>query len=356
MNKAITALAALFALSTPTAFANEETTGFYLSLGHNWTNFDDSRPTSNGKGVYFGAGYQTSNHLGFELKHTDIGPTFTSLSSVYRYQPRNTDSFYWKAGLGKYSQFASNGTTLNLGAGYEAHINETVSLVLGVDGIYQPNKFKNFDWSPYFGFNFFFGDTTKSSTPVVTPTKPVLLDSDNDGVVNNLDECLSTPTGATVGSNGCQLDDDKDGIVNRIDQCLTTPTGAKVDELGCRIVLSENVSIKLNVQFANNSNEVTNQYNSEIKKVADFMQQYPDTTVVIEGHTDSKGAASYNKKLSQQRATAVMNYLVSQFNIEAARVSAKGVGESFPISDNDTAEGRAMNRRVQAEIKTTTSK
>ena len=82
------------------------------------------------------------------------------------------------------------------------------------------------------------------------------------------------------------------------------------------------------------------------------MKQYPDTSVVIEGHTDSRGAASYNKNLSQKRADAVAAYLVSQFKIELNRVSAEGKGEVSPITTNDTKEGRAENRRVQAEIKT----
>ena len=86
------------------------------------------------------------------------------------------------------------------------------------------------------------------------------------------------------------------------------------------------------------------------QKLADFMKQYPQTTTVVEGHTDSKGSDAYNQKLSERRASAVRDVLVNQYGVEASRVNAAGYGESRPVADNATDAGRAVNRRVEAEV------
>jgi OmpA-OmpF porin, OOP family len=84
--------------------------------------------------------------------------------------------------------------------------------------------------------------------------------------------------------------------------------------------------------------------------VADFMASYPSANAEIEGHTDNAGAADYNVKLSQDRADAVRQYLISTYHIAASRLTAKGYGPSKPIADNKTKEGRAKNRRVVATL------
>jgi outer membrane protein OmpA-like peptidoglycan-associated protein len=79
------------------------------------------------------------------------------------------------------------------------------------------------------------------------------------------------------------------------------------------------------------------------------MVQYPDSLVDVYGHTDSTGADQYNMDLSQRRADAVSRYLISR-GVSSARLQAKGMGESYPVADNNTAEGRAKNRRVEVKI------
>ncbi len=76
------------------------------------------------------------------------------------------------------------------------------------------------------------------------------------------------------------------------------------------------------------------------------MEQYPDRVVELEGHTDSRGTDAYNLELSQRRAEAVMAELVDRFGISPSRVTAKGFGESQPVANNDSEQGRAENRRV----------
>jgi outer membrane protein OmpA-like peptidoglycan-associated protein len=88
----------------------------------------------------------------------------------------------------------------------------------------------------------------------------------------------------------------------------------------------------------------------DIQSLANFMKQYPQTTTVVEGHTDSVGTDAYNQKLSERRANAVREVLVNQYGVGGTRVNAVGYGESRPVADNATEEGRAINRRVEAEV------
>jgi OOP family OmpA-OmpF porin len=116
------------------------------------------------------------------------------------------------------------------------------------------------------------------------------------------------------------------------------------------------VTIALDVEFDTNKAVVKEKYNSEIKKVADFMKMYPKTTAVIEGHTDNVYTPQYNQKLSEARANSVRLYLINHFGVKASRLSAVGYGQTRPIASNNTEEGRQKNRRVQAVIKAVTTK
>jgi outer membrane protein OmpA-like peptidoglycan-associated protein len=84
--------------------------------------------------------------------------------------------------------------------------------------------------------------------------------------------------------------------------------------------------------------------------MAQFMTANPNTTAVIEGHTDSKGPANYNLTLSKARANAVKTYLLQEYGIDAKRLTTTGYGESQPVASNDTVQGRQNNRRVIATI------
>ncbi len=146
------------------------------------------------------------------------------------------------------------------------------------------------------------------------------------------------------------VDTDGDGVFDKDDNCPSTQDGLKVDASGCAVVLKENVTIELRVNFANNSSEVTSEYYPEVKQVADFLSQYKGTTVEIQGYTDDRGSAEYNRKLSDRRAKAVAAVLTNELGVSSSRVGAKGYGEVNFIGDNATAEGRAQNRRVVAEV------
>ena len=112
--------------------------------------------------------------------------------------------------------------------------------------------------------------------------------------------------------------------------------------------MKEKVTISLNVEFDTNKAIVKDKYYDEIKRVADFMKEFPDTTCEIGGHTDNIASAAYNQKLSEKRANSVRQYLIDKFGIDGSRLTAAGYGLTKPIASNDTAEGRQKNRRVEA--------
>ena len=146
------------------------------------------------------------------------------------------------------------------------------------------------------------------------------------------------------------------GVPNSEDECPNTELGAKVDSVGCYIILEESRSIELKINFATNSSVIEADYLDEIQEVSDFMREYPQTSVVIEGHTDDRGQADYNQQLSEKRARNVAATLVNRFGVDAERVTSAGYGEARPAASNATAEGRAANRRVVAVISATVQK
>jgi OmpA-OmpF porin, OOP family len=112
----------------------------------------------------------------------------------------------------------------------------------------------------------------------------------------------------------------------------------------------ERLCMTLKVEFATDSAEIRPRYFDEVDKVGEYMNKYPTTTAVIEGHTDNLGGSEHNMKLSQRRAESVVNYLAGKFGIDRSRLSAKGYGSTRAIAYNNTAEGRQQNRRINAII------
>lgn len=143
-------------------------------------------------------------------------------------------------------------------------------------------------------------------------------------------------------------DSDGDGVTDDKDQCPDTAAGALVDEVGCYRTLTETVTIDLLLEFDYDKANIRPEHESEIQKVVDFMRQYPQVSAVLEGHTDSRGSTAYNQRLSEQRANAVRDYLVSQKGISADRLTAVGYGESRLKDPGNSEEAHQSNRRVAA--------
>lgn len=107
-------------------------------------------------------------------------------------------------------------------------------------------------------------------------------------------------------------------------------------------------NIQLQILFDTDKAIIKPQNFSEVQRVADFLTQYPTTTVTIEGHTDDRGSTEHNLKLSQNRVDAVKSMLIKNYHIAPDRLNSIGYGKSRPIASNATEEGRQQNRRVIA--------
>jgi len=160
------------------------------------------------------------------------------------------------------------------------------------------------------------------------------------------------PVAPVAAVTKADVDTDGDGVFDSKDQCPDTPKQYKVDAVGCPMELTETVSVKLAVKFDTAKSVVKDEYVDDIGSLARFMNQYANTVVTVEGHTDSQGSDAYNQKLSQERAEAVKQVLITRFGVAADRVTAKGFGESQPVADNKTAAGREDNRRVVGAVST----
>lgn len=170
-------------------------------------------------------------------------------------------------------------------------------------------------------------------------------DSDGDGISDNEDGCPNKKGPAMFG--GCP-DSDKDGIVDKNDNC-PNEAGPKSNK-GCPEVVKEvqeAVSLAAkNIQFENNSSQIKTKSYVDLDNVINLLNQYPEYNVSIGGHTDSVGNEEFNQRLSDRRAKACLEYLASK-GIDRSRMNSTGYGESQPIGDNETNEGKLLNRRVE---------
>lgn len=174
-------------------------------------------------------------------------------------------------------------------------------------------------------------------------------DKDKDGVSDYRDKCPDTPDGIEVDEFGCPKDSDQDGVPDYLDKCPDTPAKVKVDKNGC----PESASDENYYQFILRGEDAFNNGSSTLKEsiklvlneIAFYIQNHPNSKWRIEGHMDNQGSSYTIKKLSYDRAKSVHDYLVSN-GVNAEQLTVYGLGDSFPIGNNNTIEGRNANRRV----------
>ena len=121
--------------------------------------------------------------------------------------------------------------------------------------------------------------------------------------------------------------------------------GAKVERVGEGI----NVEFSDKILFGFNSADLSSGATTNLNKLVEVLNAYPDTDIEIQGHTDSKGSDEYNQTLSEKRASSVASFLRGK-GVASSRVKIKGYGETAPVASNDTEDGRAQNRRVNILI------
>ncbi|HKI50819.1 MAG TPA: OmpA family protein [Geothermobacteraceae bacterium] len=146
---------------------------------------------------------------------------------------------------------------------------------------------------------------------------------------------------APVAATG-PLDSDGDGVIDARDKCPDTPKGEIVDENGCTLKLT------LHINFDFDKSDIKPEFAADLQTAGDFVLKNKNVPyIVITGYTDSVGEEDYNQKLSERRAAAVRQYLIDNFGIDPDRLAARGGGESSPVADNSTENGRYENRRVE---------
>ena len=167
-------------------------------------------------------------------------------------------------------------------------------------------------------------------------------DSDNDSIPDQLDKCPMIKGLPQFG--GCP-DTDGDGIQDSEDECPEEP-GAPENN-GCPIY--EKVEFATNIGFQSGKAILTQESYPYLDQLVQLLNDNPNCWVKLDGHTDSTGSDAVNNKLSQKRVDSIRDYLIEK-GINPNRIVAKGHGSSKPIAPNDTAEGRAMNRRVEINL------
>jgi OmpA-OmpF porin, OOP family len=234
------------------------------------------------------------------------------------------------------------------------------------------------------------------------------LDSDKDGVPDYLDKCPGTPLGEKVDANGCPLDSDKDGVLDsmddcpdvpglpelkgcpdadgdgvpdKTDRCPNTPKGYKVDEFGCPLDadrdgipdseddcpnqpgVSELKGCPFTVDYILNKYDISmgpiyfdfdsfklkSEGIKSLDKIAAALSAHPDFGVQFDGYCDFTGTEEYNLKLSEKRANSAKNYIMNK-GVNDSRIRLLYYGEAKPASNNGTAAGRALNRRVEYNL------
>lgn len=325
------------------------------------------------------AGYNLDSNWGIEMVGNyvkteldpdtgDIDVGLLRLDSLYHFMPTQKLVPYIGVGIGAINFDPDNGDDdtdflANYGAGIKYFINETVALRADVRHIISFDKtYNNLMYT--LGLAFQFGGEKKKER--IPPA-----DSDNDGVYDDHDKCPHTPAGVSVNSKGCPLDSDKDGVFDYLDKCPDSPKGAEVDANGCTTIDADSDAdgvpdssdkcpgtpkgakvdargcwVIKGIQFDSGKWDIKSEFYPALDEIFIVLKNTPELKVNIEGHTDSSGSPELNQTLSENRAKAIMEYLINK-GIDAKRLSAKGFGPSNPISTNDTKEGRAQNRRVE---------
>jgi len=208
--------------------------------------------------------------------------------------------------------------------------------------------------------------------PVPPTPKLEIIDSDGDGVMDELDKCPDTPTGVAVDGSGCPLpeppapqiiketipvsfdnnecpikidgeDRDRDGVEDSVDQCPNTPCDFTVDTKGCP------VKANLRIHFETDKANITDYSMELVEKFADFLVINKGSLIHIIGHTDWRGSDNYNTVLSKKRAKSVRDALV-ELGVSSSRLSTEGKGESEPMATNKTQDGMALNRRIEVQL------
>lgn len=282
--------------------------------------------------------------------------TRIGLNAVHDYELESGWTPFYKLGAGYETINNNNYFDNNDGAYADAGLGVkyffTEHFAFKAEGLYML-KLNDPHWDNNFallgGLTFAFGGEEEPApvekapepapVPVVVPPK---VDSDHDGVYDEDDHCPDTPIDAKVDAHGCPLDSDGDGVYDDDDKCPNSVLGYAVDIDGCEVPPA------INFSFKTGSAAVPEADAAQFGKYGEFVKRN-DYGVKVIGHTDSVGSLKSNQKLSERRAATVAEIIKAK-GVPAEHIETMGKGETEPIADNKTKEGRAKNRRVELKV------
>jgi outer membrane protein OmpA-like peptidoglycan-associated protein len=342
MKRCLTAF--VLGLAATSALAVDDKTGWNAGLAGAFAeySFDSNQLDDTSGGFKVFTGYRFNKWLGLEGAYYNFGDFDQDLvdpprppggkakaeidgftGSALLFAPLDSEDFevYAKAGYYAFNQqvlvddaeVASNSPSgLVLGAGSRFFISE--QFAVRAEGEWFDIDNGNL-WTLNVGIEYLFGRPAKAAVPVA----------------------MAAPVVAAVATP--PADADGDGVVDENDQCPDTPKGERVGPFGCSCDVSRQVQFKLDTAELTDEDKVT------LDEVAETLGRLKFVSGTVVGHTDNTGTDAYNQELSERRAQSVASYLQGK-GIAVGRLAASGAGESEPIADNDTEEGRAQNRRV----------
>ncbi len=286
-----------------------------------------------------------------------------------------TRRFETDAGILAHTSFAQGGLIMH---SFQSRIHE-MGLTVRARGFAIPSVFAVL--AVLLGFG-----SARAQVTHVDPAAPCYrwpaVDVDEDGVFDRVDHCPGTKKGCTVDRYGCSSDGDGDGVCDGLDRCPDTPAGTTVDSHGCpgraaaappppvtpppppppAVIPPKKVSeaerqlvekgrIRLeNIYFETGSARLLPESESSLREVGEALEKFPQLKIEIQGHTDTRGSAGYNQRLSQARAESVRGFMIEHFRVSADHLIAKGYGESEPETQERNDEELFRNRRVELKV------
>lgn len=322
---------------------------FYIAPGAQWLDFDGERQSGDDVGPAIGLGFGLTDRLSLEFNAARVKPEYLTRTGEDNVRHLRLDLLYGLqdnepgrispfvvAGIGD-NEFRLNkdDTVVNFGGGFRYRLTDQIEWRAAARTFFGLDESTN-DFGVDTALVLYLGEARRTERVPPTPAPE------------------PEPEPAPQPQEQAQVaDSDGDGVPDNRDRCPDTPSAHAVDDDGCSIMVEEVAEIELEVQFDFDSDVVKPQYYDDIRRVADFLEEYEDTVAELGGHTDSVGPEEYNQDLSRRRASAVRDVLIERFDVHPGRVTAVGYGESEPVASNETAEGREQNRRVVSVLSTT---
>lgn len=290
-------------------------------------------------------GYQFTETGAVELFGGLAGDVLqTRLDYLYHVDPEEQLVPYLAGGIGLnfvdkgFDESNETDLLLNLGGGLKYALNENIDLRGDIRAILADGTVGVLTMA---GINFPFGGAKVAPKPTEAAAKtpapaPAPAPAKKESAKN-----MAAAPAAAAPMAAAPLDSDGDGVPDDRDKCPGTAKGVPVDEFGCVLTLT----IRINFDF--DKAVIKPEFTKELDKAAAFINKYDAVNRInLDGHTCNMGPEAYNQSLSERRAKAVANALVNFYGIDQKILFPRGFGESRPISDNATLEGRKMNRRV----------